>query len=281
MKLLKRTIVWACSEAMMPAAMQESSRRDKTACYAIAQDAQTIIFATDQMMALRPLVTSGRIISDYRLPFRSVIVQFTRPIPEREFLNGALSAGVDVRMVAVDDTIDALVLAQWMDGNGQMINNAIAYYASGSVNRVLWWNDEWRDGGRITPGLSVDRLGLEDKNTIRNMARAIMQYINCDNIVLERQEPPEKVNRKRRRRGKRELEPYYLCTIKAPSGAHGGATGRGTEHGYRYDVRGHIRRLKSGKTTWVRAHQRGINHLEYKPKIYAAGRDDPPAAPPK
>jgi hypothetical protein len=41
-------------------------------------------------------------------------------------------------------------------------------------------------------------------------------------------------------------------------------------HGFRYDVRGHFRRLPDGKLTWVRAHQQGLAHELYKPKVYKA-----------
>ena len=83
---------------------------------------------------------------------------------------------------------------------------------------------------------------------------------------------PEKVNRKRAREGKKVLEDFYLCRIRKTKGeTH--ETGQGSTHGYRYDVMGHFRRLPDGRLTWVRAHQRGVEHELYKPKVYKAGEN--------
>jgi len=52
--------------------------------------------------------------------------------------------------------------------------------------------------------------------------------------------------------------------------APGDSRGQGSRHAIRYDVRGHFRRLAGGKTTWVRAHQRGLSNELYVPKVYKA-----------
>jgi len=276
MKLLRDTILSAC-DPMYDKYIREQSRYDRAACRVIAGASKIVVFATDQLMALRPLIEKDAgILADYRLPFAHMIVQFTRPVPEHQFMVGARSDGIDAGMTwdPYRDTIDALILSQVEDADGRLVNNAIAYYRSGSINRVLWYNGERVDGGNITPGEHVGGDHLADKNTIRGMAAVIVSFINCDNILLERQDPPERVNRKRRRRGKKEIEPYYRCRIKPPSGTSARSTGQSAGHGYRYDVRGHIRRLRNGKTTWVHAHQRGLDHLEYRPKTYVVGRDE-------
>ena len=46
---------------------------------------QTILFPADQALALRPAFERFAEGVDYRLPFECVILQFDRPIPEREF----------------------------------------------------------------------------------------------------------------------------------------------------------------------------------------------------
>ena len=51
----------------------------------IARAAQTIVFAAEQALALRPALERFADGVDYRLPFAQVILQFDRPLPEREF----------------------------------------------------------------------------------------------------------------------------------------------------------------------------------------------------
>lgn len=106
------------------------------------------------------------------------------------------------------------------------------------------------------------------------VASMLSSYLNRKNVVLEAQGgAPEKVNRKRERQGKKTLEPYYICKIVKvqPSETH--ATGEGSEHGHRYDVRGHDRHYKSGKVVRIRPHQRGLKHDTYIPKTYVVEKE--------
>jgi len=100
------------------------------------------------------------------------------------------------------------------------------------------------------------------------LAIACVAYINCENITLERQAADAKLNRSRTGKGKKPFEDYYLCHLRASRGEAGAGEGQGGEHGFRYDVRAHFRRLPDGRLTWVRAHQRGVGHELYRPKVY-------------
>jgi hypothetical protein len=102
-------------------------------------------------------------------------------------------------------------------------------------------------------GVTADHV--RNKERLCNLAIACIAYINCENITLERQTVPEKVNRKLARKGKQVLEEYYLCHLRTSRGETGEGSGSG--HGYCYGLRGHFRRLPDGKLMWVRAHQRG------------------------
>lgn len=107
------------------------------------------------------------------------------------------------------------------------------------------------------------------KETLRLLACAIVAYINCENVTIEKgEEVPEKVNRKREKEGKRRIDPYYVVKIRHEKVEGGGSTGLGTKHSFRYDVRGHFRRMTDGKLAWVRAHQRGLSHEFYVPNVY-------------
>src|SRR5947208_4523944 len=58
---------------------------DLLACKVIMEDARVILFSTEQALALRPALQRFAEALDYHLPFPSVFIQFTQPIPEAEF----------------------------------------------------------------------------------------------------------------------------------------------------------------------------------------------------
>ena len=246
---------------------------DIRASLEMTRNAQTILFSTDQAIALRPALERFAEDLEYRLPFPGVILQFDRPIPESEFLASESADLLSHLETGIEgDQILALLMSQTELTDGRILNNVAAYFASTSVNRIQWHNEP-RAHMRIHP-LAESRpdYARHNKEVIRNLAIACIAYINCENITLDRQAAPEKVNRKRRKQGKKELEPFYLCRIRGVQYAPGeGERSGGSAHGYRYDVRGHFRRLPDGRLTWVRPHQRGLEHELYKPKTYKAG----------
>jgi hypothetical protein len=102
----------------------------------------------------------------------------------------------------------------------------------------------------------------------KNLAIACIGYINCRNIrLVQKGNTDISANRKRAKKGKRILEPYYVCEIQ---GVRYDSVGRetGRHVSFRFDVRGFYRRLRSGQTVWVRPHQRGLAHDRYLPKDY-------------
>jgi len=84
--------------------------------------------------------------------------------------------------------------------------------------------------------------------------------------LLEKHEPPAKVQRCRTSDGKPPLLPYYTVEV-APGYRSAGGEGAGAKHGYRYDVAAHFRRLTDGWPIWVRPHQRGLAHELYMPSV--------------
>jgi len=102
------------------------------------------------------------------------------------------------------------------------------------------------------------------------MIQSILNYINSRNVDRVYVNPN---TRKRVEKGK-ELLPYYECKIhpsKTYEDYHG--TGEGTPHSFRYDVRGHFRKIDKG-FIWVGDHQRGLRHTLYKPKIWVKEEAD-------
>jgi hypothetical protein len=205
---------------------------------------------------------------DFRLPFPSVMFQFSEPIPETDILAQEKYSA---------DKIQAIIVTQTESG----INNASIWFESTAVNRAQWANEsvtplridptavETEDADLIvTDDLTPAEVKIRNKEIIRLLAVAMVAYINCDNIELERQAVDEKINRKRAAKGKRPLEPYYTVKLRGVQYAQTDSEATGRHVSFRFDVRGHFRRLENGRTIWVRAHQRGVQNELYKPKAY-------------
>lgn len=196
---------------------------------------------------------------DYDLPFPKVFLQFSKPVP----VYSADAGNINLACV---------LLLHYGKQNADII---FSWFRGVADNR--WWvlADIWMNGKRHK---EVEHL--DDRRTVSNLANACIGYINCENIYLHKEgEVPAKVNRKREQQGKKILEPYYVCRIRGVQyDSDGEPTGQGTHHGFRYDVRGHFRRLDSGRTTWVRPHQRGLQNELYIPKTYVVEKGAKPAA---
>lgn len=248
--------------------------------------AQTVVFSTEQAMVFMGVAKSYTDSLDYRLPFPFTFLQFTSPLP------------VDVPMFDQirTDNIAYIMLAQsemtrdmydelnkdWKSDPYLLIdiapnlrpgilNNAIIIYKDMDLTRFGWLSDDHNELMVNDEGVAYD-YWVE----LKRLCIACIGYINCENVYLEKQgEVPESVNRKREAKGKSRLEPYYVCRIKGVQ-HDGHATGTGAKHGIRYDVRGHFRRLETGKTIWVRPHQRGLQNELYVPKVYKVEKGSKP-----
>lgn len=102
-----------------------------------------------------------------------------------------------------------------------------------------------------------------------------ISYMTARGVVLVEQSESRQVLRAMARRGERP-RPWHVVMVKPTRYTDADEGGGGREHGYRYDVRGHLRigRHKRGDGTyaerieWVRPHQRGLKHTLYVPKTY-------------
>jgi len=242
---------------------------DTIATLHMLEDAHVIVFSTEQALALVPAIRRFAEQLDFRLPFPSVMFQFSEPIAETDLL---------AQEKEDPDRIQALIVSQTENGT----NNASVWFESTAVNRASWSNEsitplriaptavETEDGADLllTDRLTPAEVKIRNKEIIRLLAVAMVAYINCENIFLERQAVDEKINRKRASKGKRPLDPYYVVKIRGVQyDSAGNETGRHVA--FRFDVRGHYRRLEGGRTIWVRSHQRGVAHERYIPKAYA------------
>lgn len=246
---------------------------DTIATLDVLEQAQTIVFDSEQALALVPAIRRFVDQLDFRLPFPAIWFQFSSPIPETD----ALAKERDE-----DDQIVGIAVSQHEDG-GVTYNNASIWFESSAVNRALWRNDsatpliidptaveteaETSDI-LLADNLTPQELKNRNKEIIRLLACAMVAYINCENIEMENHAAPAKVNAKRLRKGKKPLPPYYTLKIRGVQYPGNGSAGTGRTVGHRFDVRGHFRRLENGAMTWVRPHQRGLQHTHYVPKVY-------------
>jgi hypothetical protein len=79
-----------------------------------------------------------------------------------------------------------------------------------------------------------------------------MMTINCENVKRERIEPSAKLNRKREANGKLPFSSYWVLDVFKEQRERGAGQGGSHASPRMHFRRGHIRRLASGKTTFVR-----------------------------
>lgn len=252
----------------------------------IAQSAQTFIFNSEQVLQFLRAVDRILPPGDYSPPFHEMIIQFTEPIPEKLFLAGAQpddyeyhtadeikmmaeGLGLELKQVAdsQDDTVLGLIMGFPRNDNVDVIS-VTAYFASTAINRAA---ANVQGDGRVTynPMGQGMAAGQADKQRIFNLGMLCLAYMNTPGIIIERVSTPEGINRKRESKGKRRLDDYYVCHWERNQVRYKGSAGQGDSLvSFRFDVIGHFRRLPDGKMTWVRPHQRGLEHETYRPKVY-------------
>lgn len=241
----------------------------------LLREAKTVLFPQEQANIFLSIANSYHDGLEYKLPFKDMVIQFDKPIPVRvgepdQVVALLLRQGIITESVLEEtrnylrSTGSTLRAVDAVEGDN--LNTLVIVFADHNIRKVVWTGShteifETNDKKSITDGWA----------SIRNLAVACVGYINCENVYLHRQgEVDPAVNRKREKKGKTPLEAYYVCRIRGvqylPDGRE---KSPGSAHGFRYDVRGHFRRLDAGKVTWVRPHQRGLAHELYIPKVYA------------
>jgi len=220
-----------------------------------ARVSQVILFDIEQVKVFWDLICSKNFLPsvEYRLPFASTWLQFSSPIKLDE-------VSIDYSGCA------AMLLYQALQDPLPVLNRLYLIHEEDDLEMMSWFD------GHLDSTYVFSAWTERFADSYRLLAAACIQYINCENVYLEKQgEVSEAVNRKREAKGKSRLEPYYVCRIKGVQyDSH--ATGEGSKHGIRYDVRGHFRRMETGKTIWVRAHQRGLQNELYVPKVYKVSK---------
>lgn len=245
--------------------------------------AKTVIFSHEQVCVFAELRKAPSDAVEYRVPFESTFIQFSRPYRRKLFDDDAVDSDI-LGMLVIQKLVDRAEYQKMQnDGTGRLVPLSFSGEHDVFLNGVMVFSQTGDVGGICNISWQSDLVhhdlvgGPGSEVFWRDLAVACIGYINCENVYLEKQgEVPEAVNRKREAKGKSRLEPYYVCRIKGVQhDSH--ATGTGVKHGIRYDVRGHFRRLDTGKTIWVRPHQRGLQNELYIPKVYKVEKGSKPA----
>lgn len=223
------------------------------------RESQTILFAREQAEVFRGMSNAYTDTLEYKLPFSRVFLQFSAPILASVEAHGPVE--LCCMLLAQDAESD--------EPDANVVNSVWAWFRD-NVRQVMLMAVFGWDGKTQEKLLATSGATEGEYNHAKAFAIACIGYINCENIYLEQEGVvSDAVNRKREKQGKKILEPYYVCRIRGVQyDSNGEPTGEGTHHGFRYDVRGHFRKLSTGKTTWVRPHQRGLQHELYVPKTY-------------
>lgn len=260
----------------------------------IVENSKTIVFNNIQAEIFTHVNQEYFGALDFRLPFQKVFLQFSEPIvidyklrSHDDIDRGKLIAVAldqttlkkeqveeDKKKAEINHAKYGLGPAKFynfdFDGNDEIVlNRAIFLYEDWGIDRIAW-----QSSGTDENFVELDQARFDAISLWKNVVIACIGYINCENIYLQIEgQVPDKVNAKRERKGKSKLEPYYVCRIRGVQyNSDGSEKGTGSKQSIRYDVRGHFRRYESGKTTWVRAHQRGLTNELYVPKTYVVDK---------
>lgn len=186
------------------------------------------------------------------LPYPKMVIEFQR---DESSIQKGTFMGVD--------TIAYNAIVMLLVDHGESINTVVFYRT-----RLDRWNIAnfgftlIKSDGSISPlfvGKNSRDIFDSDKtvfvNDTINEVLALLEFlacVNCGNIKEQEVTPPAKLNKKRVKSGKLPFLTYKVLTLTNNVSVNGdskqGAKGNALRTHLR---RGHIRRLKSGKTTWV------------------------------
>jgi hypothetical protein len=254
----------------------------------VAKTAQTFLFDTEQIRLFLRTIDKKIPPRTVEPPFPSMVIQFTEPMPEEELTSGTYTWASEIEMGVTHSTgdfITGLVIAFSESGDVMQVAqedyrvageeiadyvNVFLFYKSGALNRsALRLDGDGSHTANYTEGSATPEAD-QDKQRICNLAMLILSYLNSPGIEAEKVEAPAAIQKRRQRDGKKPIEPYYVCKVQkrhyVASGASGEPSGRHVS--FRFDVAGHFRHYKDGRAVWIKAHQRGLEHERYIPKVY-------------
>jgi len=118
----------------------------------------------------------------------------------------------------------------------------------------------------------------EVSEKVVNMMIHTLNYLTSPTVILEEKSASPELQKARQKRGKEPLPGWYeIEYTKSRIKYEVLKPGTGSQHSFRYDVRGHFMNFKkgrlAGRVIWCPPHQRGLKNALYKPKVYRAEED--------
>lgn len=264
---IKPEFLWQ-SDLILPRLPKELHTRygdayDFQATGILAAAAETFVFSTEHILNFLHAVDRDLDFRDFPVPFNNMIIQFTRPIPESLFLNGANSYSPDLTN---SDNLAGLVIA-FPQANVQTMN-VIGWYVEKAINRVTI---DYESGGISWEPIIAETMtdeAKQDKRRLYNLALLCVSYITNPKVVVEKITTPRAVNEKRAKKGKTVLHDYYVCEWQDERTVYPkGERNTGKHVSFKFPVIGHWRVLQGGKIVKVKPHWRGLEHEETKKRI--------------
>ena len=241
------------------------------------RDSKVVVFKREQAEVFLHLAEKQKIDLSwpYRLPYPSILIQFDNLISldKTSPLSGYKVGGVLLTQSEMGDCyadfifsdLDYFHIAWDVDEGWSYVP---------LVEEPYYDDDMSEEYATHLAYICQDTRHHREKYLI-SFACALIMFINSDNVTLVRQEQSVASVKKgkNQRLENQNHQPYYVCRIRGVQyDSEGNEKGTGSKQSIRYDVRGHFRRYESGKTTWVRAHQRGLSNELYVPKTYVVDK---------
>jgi hypothetical protein len=181
-------------------------------------------------------------------PFQYLVIQLDPPVSSEYIFNDNDSL----------THISAILIR--FPPEGQHIADAVCIaFSDKGVGYI--WSRFGAIGGWAVPG---GRVAYKTSQRLADIARLAIQFISHPTVTIERTHVCGDMDSVG---SSVEHEDYYLCRINHIQVRYVEEhTPSNRQSPHMHDVRGHLRQLPSGFTTWVRAHQRGSG--TYHPKIY-------------
>lgn len=128
-----------------------------------------------------------------------------------------------------------------------------------------------RKDGRLVVSL---REHESARTRMRQWVIHTINFLNTPHVKLVERFPNPALQKARQKSGKTPLPGWYeiIWRHNNKDYSKGKISMRGIKHGFRYDVRAHQKLFTkgrmAGRVIWCPAHQRGLRHDLYKPKVY-------------
>jgi hypothetical protein len=272
--------------------LEAGMEADYRAAEALLSISETIVLPSSVMMDLIHNIDRIDTRGWIHLPYPYVTIQFTHPIPEKDIMAHVEMNDLQLRNKLLVDRVQGIIIGNADQDQRPLppqhvfnMMNCCFLYESTSVNRVAWKGSEEKaelywEVASFKPH-EIPKPQWDNKLRMISLCYAINLFLNAPNVVIHKEKPDPKVQRKREKKGKAVLPEYHTVTIQKFQTVYEEPNrGKGTQHGRMYPVRGHFRKLKQFEDPiWIPNHFRGVQWGEdsMKKEVYRVSpKQNPP-----